>query len=109
MGAVQEAVARSSDAADLHGTVPALMLEAQTAIGKLAATVSSATERGRRPFRPTPEWASALGEAAYSLYLLADQSGVELDEVVHLTARLVEARGRQAHAAEDNTWLFDTK
>jgi len=109
MGELQEAVARSSDTAELHATVPALLIEAQTALGSLAATVSAATERGRRPFRPTPEWASRLGEAAYGLYLLADQSGVDLDEVIRLVARHVEARGAQAKAADDAGWPFETR
>jgi hypothetical protein len=106
---LQDIVARSSDSADLHGTVPALLIEAQTAFGALAATVSAATERGRRPFRPTPEWASRLGEVVYGMYLLADQSGVDLDEVVRLTSRHIEARGAQAKAADDNSWPFETR
>ncbi|HJQ44386.1 MAG TPA: hypothetical protein VJ831_14955 [Jatrophihabitantaceae bacterium] len=102
---LQRVVASSADTADMHATVPTLLLELQTLLGSLTATVNGTTERGRRPFRPTPDWPTRVGELAYGVYLLADQSGVEVDEVVRQTAQQLLQRGRQAHAA-DGDWPF---
>ena len=81
-----EAVARSADAAELHAPVPTLMLELQTLLGTLSATVAAETNRGRKPFRPGPDWAQRLGELAYGVYLLADQTGVDVEQAIGATA-----------------------
>lgn len=99
-------MAQSADAAELHAPVPTLLLELQTLIGALAATVTNATERGRRPFRPGPDWTSRLGELAYGVFLLADQSGVDIAQAVDATAQHLEHRGRQAKAADEHGWPF---
>ncbi len=106
MSDLQEAVARSADVADLHATVPTLLLELQTLLGGLTATVTADTERGRRPFRPGPDWASRLGELAYGVYLLGDQTGVDLAQAVALTARQLERRGAQQKASTEQGWPF---
>ena len=104
---VQGRVAQSADAADLHATVPTLLLELQTLLGALSATVTTASDRGRRPFRPGPDWSNRLGELAYGVYLLADQTNVEVAQVVELTAQHLEFRGRQAKAADEQGWPFE--
>lgn len=93
---LQELVAKSADAADLHAPVPTLLLELQSLLGALTATVTAATDRGRRPFRPTPDWPQRLGELAFGVYLLADQTGVEISRAVTATAAAVQPRGQQA-------------
>jgi hypothetical protein len=103
---LQARVANSADLAELHATVPTLLLELQTLLGTLSATVTAATERGRRPFRPGPEWDQRLGELAYGVYLLADQSAVDLAASLEHTAALVEMRGRHAKAADQHGWPF---
>lgn len=100
-------VAQSADAADLHAPVPALLLELQTVLGTLTAHVTEVTERGRRPFRPGADWPVRLGELAYSVYLLADQTGVDVSEAVHAAAGQVYGRARQAQSASDTGWPFD--
>jgi hypothetical protein len=100
VGDLQERVALTADAADMHATVPALLLELQTLLGGLTATATAATGRGRRPFRPTPDWSNRLGELAYGVYLLADQTGVDLDQSVGLTVERVTANARPAPAPE---------
>ncbi|HKC29673.1 MAG TPA: hypothetical protein VKB75_16780 [Jatrophihabitans sp.] len=107
MNNLQARVAESGDAADLHATVPTLLLELQTLVGTLSAAVTAATERGRRPFRPSPDWANRLGELAYGVYLLADQSGVDLAHAVELTAQHLELRGEQVRAAQQHGWPFE--
>jgi hypothetical protein len=104
---LQENVARSADVADLHATVPTLLLELQTLLGGLTATVTAETERGRRPFRPGPDWPSRLGEFAYGVYLLADQTGVDVEQTIAQTARHLANRGAQQKAStEEQGWPF---
>jgi hypothetical protein len=99
---LSRAVAHSADVAELHAPVPALLLELQTLLGTLAATVSRETERGRRPFRPGPDWAARLGELGYGVYLLADQTGVELEQAVAATAQGISARAPQPPPPEES-------
>jgi hypothetical protein len=104
---IQARVAQTADTADLHATVPTLLLELQTLLGALTATVTNGTERGRRPYRPAPDWSNRLGELAYGVYLLADQTGVDVGQAVELTAQHLELRGRQAKAAAEHGWPFE--
>jgi hypothetical protein len=104
---LQQTVASSADTADMHATVPTLLLELQTLLGSLTATANAATERGRRPFRPTPDWSTRVGELAYGVYLLADQSGVDVDEAVRRTAQQLQRHGQQ-QAAGDGDWPFES-
>jgi hypothetical protein len=104
---LQDEVARSADAANLHAPVPSLLLELQTLLGTLSATVTTATDRGRRPFRPGPDWAPRLGELAYGVYLLADQSGVDVADEVRATARRLAVQGERAKAADEAGWPFE--
>lgn len=106
MGDLQERVANSADVADLHAPVPTLLLELQTMLGGLTASVTAATDRGRRPYRPGADWQERLGELAYGVYLLADQTGVSVAEAVELTAQQLERRGQQAKAADSQGWPF---
>lgn len=107
MGDLQERVATSADVADLHAPVPTLLLELQTMLGGLTASVTAATERGRRPFRPGPDWHQRLGELAYGVFLLADQSGVNVAEAVELTAQHLELRAEAAKAQSEQGWPFE--
>lgn len=102
-------MAQSADTADLHAPVPTLLLELQTLLGTLTATVTAATDRGRRPFRPDAEWGDRLGELAYGIYLLADQSTVDVEQAVYRTAQQLEMRGYQARAQADQGWPFDER
>lgn len=100
-------VAQSADAADLHAPVPTLLLELQTLLGGLAATVVNETNRGRRPFRPGPDWASRVGELAYGVYLLADQTGVDVTSTVTATAHNVWPQAGYQGPAPQADWPFE--
>lgn len=102
MSEVSDAVARSADAAGLSAPVPTLLLELQSLLGALSATVTAQTDRGRRPFRPGPEWPARLGELAYGVYLLADQTGVDVAHAVTATAAGLHQRMRPS----DGDWPF---
>jgi hypothetical protein len=104
---LQQTVATSADAADLHATVPTLLLELQTLLGSLTATVNAATGRGRRPFRPGADWPARLGDLAYGVYLLADQTGVDVDSVVRGTAANLQRQGARVRAADPEGWPFE--
>lgn len=105
MSDVQQIVARSADAVGLHATAPAQLLELQTQLGALAATATAATERGRRPFRPTPDWSARLAELAYGIYLLGDQTGVDIAREVMMTAHALQRRAEVA--GPQAGWPFD--
>jgi hypothetical protein len=100
----QQLVAGSADAAGLHATAPALLLELQSQLGGLAHAASVGTQRGRQPFRPSAEWSTRLGELAYGLYLLADQTGVDVDAQARVTAEWV--RRRAGRRGPDDGWPF---
>jgi hypothetical protein len=104
---LQARVALSADTADLHAPVPTLLLELQTLLGALSATVTNGTERGRVPFRPGPDWGNRLGELAYGVFLLADQTAVDVAQAIELTAQHLELRGQQAKAADEHGWPFE--
>jgi hypothetical protein len=89
---LHEVVNRSADAADLHAPAQTLLLDLQALLGSLSASLISATNRGRSPFRPNGEWNARLGALAYGVYLLADQTGVDLNAAVVQAAADVGAR-----------------
>jgi peptidoglycan/LPS O-acetylase OafA/YrhL len=104
---LSQVVAQSADAAELHAPVPTLLLELQTLLGSLAATVTSETDRGRRPFRPGSDWPARLGDLAYGVYLLADQTGVDVTTAVTATATQLSGRRRQPATQGTDDWPFD--
>ena len=105
MNDVQTAVAHSADLAGLHATAPALLLELQNLLGALSATATEITDRGRRPFRPNAAWSGRLGELAYRVYLLADQTGVDLEAEIRTAAEDIEKGA--AELVADGGWPFD--
>jgi hypothetical protein len=102
---IARVVADSADEAGLHASVPALLLELQSLMGAVTASVTTATERGRRPFRPGPDWPARLGELAYAVYLLADQTGVDLDQAVRGRAGQLNRVSRKGPGERDD-WPF---
>ncbi len=101
------AVAKATDAAALGANAPALLLEVLTELGALAALATTATERGRRPFRPPAGWGEQLGALGFALYGLADQSGIDLDTAIRARAGAIIAQAdRAAQQATDEGWPF---
>ncbi|MBI1759284.1 MAG: hypothetical protein HYR62_08680 [Actinobacteria bacterium] len=78
MRELQTVVARTADQLGLHATAPTLLLGLLTDVGRLADEALSGTAFGRRPFRPTDDWAPRLADIAFTLINLADQTGVDL-------------------------------
>ncbi len=101
-------MAETADAIGDHATAPALLVDLQVQLGRLAELSQEATERGRRPFRVPPGWEAALGELAYLVYLLADQTGVDASAQVvgAATAHRDQAPTTTAMPQEPATWPF---
>jgi len=55
-----------------------LTLGLVTDIGRLADEALAGSGGGRRPFRPTGDWAPRLADIAFAVINLADQTGVDL-------------------------------
>jgi len=100
-------VAQTADAAELHAPVPTLLMELQTLLGTLCAAVANTTHRGRKPFRPDDEWPRRLGDLGYGMYLLADQTGVDLASAISATANNVGARTTPTPSADPDAWPFE--
>jgi hypothetical protein len=106
---LQGAVARAADQAGAHSTAPALLLQAAAALGKLADLTNTATDGGRRPFRIPHDWQPQLSELAYLVYLLADQTAVDIDSTVRSVAYQVvsdaaELRSRATAERNETAW-----
>ncbi len=105
---LQATVAAAADRAGAHATAPALLLQAQSALGRLAALTNEATAGGRRPFRIPHLWDEHVGELAYLVYLVADQTGVSIEDAARkvLDRVVAESKARRAEAAkhEDDRW-----
>lgn len=75
-------MAQTVDRLDMHATAPALLLDLQDRLGELAREALRITNNGRRPFRPGPGWEGALGDLAFAVMSLADQTGVDLEQAL---------------------------
>jgi len=107
MNDLQAVVASAADMAEAHSTAPALLLQAMTSLGRLSDLANTATAGGRRPFRIPHEWSEQLSELAYLVYLLADQTAVDVDTSVRSIAATVTAQAVQNRAAARtaDSWL----
>ena len=81
-------------------TPATLLLDLQARVGALADEVIRATEHGRRPFRPTRDWEVLLGDLAFAMMTLADQTGVDAGRAVQIAAdRMYRSAMAQQRAA----------
>ncbi|MFQ5421188.1 MAG: MazG nucleotide pyrophosphohydrolase domain-containing protein [Anaerolineae bacterium] len=71
-------------------------LDLLSELGEAAKEILLATEYGERPFPPTPanahQLGGELGDALYSLCLLAESAGVNLEEAFTATLQKYEQR-----------------
>jgi hypothetical protein len=105
MRELQRIVTDAADRLSLHATAPTMVLDLQARLGTLAAEVLHTTENGRRPYRPSPGWEPALGELAFALINLADQTGVDLDRAVRFAVDRFYRSGL-AQQRSDGGWPF---
>lgn len=76
----------------MHAPAPALLLDMQERLGSLSREALRLTAGGRRPFRPSPGWEGALGELAFAVLSLADQTGVDLEQALYGTVNRYSQR-----------------
>lgn len=99
MRELQHLVAETADRLGLHATPAVLLLDLQARLGTAADEVVRATELGRRPFRPTRDWEVLLGDVAFALITLADQTGVDADRAIRVaTDRMYRSAMTQQRA-----------
>jgi acyl-CoA synthetase (NDP forming) len=106
---VQELIASvtgAADAAGLHAQAPIMLLELQSLVGALSAAALESTEHGRRPFRTSGAFESALGAVGFALFNLADQSGIDLPAAIADHAGQTRAAAEAAKDAEPPSWPF---
>lgn len=110
MTELRELVAETADAIGDHATAPALLVDLQVQLGRLAQLSQEATERGRRPFRVPPGWEQTIGELAYTVYLLADQTGIDVTQQVVSAAaeHRQQAETTTSMPQEPATWPFQS-
>jgi hypothetical protein len=101
---VADVVAQATDLVALGGSASALLLEVQAQLGLLSALAAQLTERGRLPFRPDDAWNDALARLSFSVFNLADQTGVDLDSVTRALAEKVIAANQPASDPEPAAW-----
>lgn len=111
MRELQQYVAETADRLGLHATPATLLLDLQARVGALADEVVRATQHGRRPFRPTPEWETLLGDLTFAVVTLADQTGVETERAVRIAAdrmyrSAMAQQQRQPQQPAADAWPF---
>ncbi|MEP6851085.1 MAG: hypothetical protein ABJA87_00230 [bacterium] len=99
-------VAAATDRAGLGATVPALLLELQAELGVLGGLAVVATDRGRRPFRVEAAWAEAFGRLALGVFVLADQTGLVVDELVRAAVARANAEAVAQPDSTEHDWPF---
>ena len=88
----QEAVARFVERHKLQISVQARTLDLVSEVGELAKEVLKGTDYGRKPFRPTDEWVTELGDAFFSLICVANSTGVDLETALERVLYKYERR-----------------
>jgi NTP pyrophosphatase (non-canonical NTP hydrolase) len=105
---LQQFVAETGDRLGLHAPPATLLLDLQGHLGALSAEVVRATDHGRRPFRATRDWEGLLGDLAFALVTLADQTGVQTDQAIRIAADRVyrAAMSQQRAQPAGDGWPF---
>jgi len=105
---LQQFVAETGDRLGLHAPPATVLLDVQARLGVLAEEVVRATDNGRRPFRATRDWEGLLGDLAFALVTLADQTGVDTDRAIRIAAdRVYRAAMSQQHVQQaPEAWPF---
>ena len=107
MHELQQYVAETADRLGLHATPATLLLDLQARVGALAGEVVRGTEHGRRPFRPSRAWEALLGDLAFAVVTLADQTGVDTDRAVRVAAdRMYRSATSQRAQPAAEPWPF---
>ena len=88
----QEAVARFVERHQLETSVEVRILDLVSEVGEVAKEGLKGTAYGRKPFAPTDEWVSELGDAFFSLLCVANGTGVNLEAALQTAMKKYERR-----------------
>lgn len=92
LSAWQESVVRFVQAHRLEIALEARALDLVSEVGELAKEILKSTRYGQKPFQPTAEWASELGDAFFSLICIANSTGVNLEDALEKVLHKYEQR-----------------
>lgn len=94
LAAVQRAVADFAEQAGLKASTEAGVLDLASEVGELAKEVLKGSRYGREPYSTTAGWIEEMGDVFFALLLLANSTGVSLEEALDTT--LAKCRERLA-------------
>lgn len=57
-------------------------LDLVSELGEVSKEILTSTVYGRKPFRPTNEWQSELGDLLFALVCVANSTGVDLEQAL---------------------------
>lgn len=88
----QDSVARFVEAHQLEIAVSARVLDLVSEVGEIAKEILKSTRYGQKPFQPTEDWPSELGDVFFSLICIANSTGVNLENALEKVLQKYEQR-----------------
>ena len=79
---LQQEVAEFVATNRLQATPQIHLLDAVSELGEVAKSLLKTTSYGQQDFAPESDWQNELGDVGYSLYCLAEASGVDLETAI---------------------------
>ena len=76
---LQRVVREFTEKAGIEAALPSRLLDLTSEVGELAKELLCGTAYGKQEFKPTAGWSDELGDVAFVLFVLAAQSGVDLE------------------------------
>ncbi len=90
----QREIARFAARHGLRSGVAARLLDLTSELGEVSKAYLLASGYGQKPFRADAAWEEEMGDLLFSLLLLAEASGIELEEALRRVLAKYEARAR---------------
>lgn len=99
---LQKRIKDFTDANNL-GTSPGIrMLDIVTEVGEVAKEIIKSTDYGTKPFQAREELKPELGDAIFSIAVLANQLNIDLDEAVGMVLEKYERRLQKGSAGSES-------
>jgi NTP pyrophosphatase (non-canonical NTP hydrolase) len=89
---LQRSVRGFVEAHGLEASAEVRLLDLLSEVGELAKEALKVSEYGHRAFTPTPDWQDELGDALFSLFCLANETGVDVEQALHGALQKYERR-----------------
>lgn len=78
------------------------MLDIVTEVGEIAKEIIKSTDYGSKPFQAKEELKPELGDAIFSIAVLANQLNIDLDEAVEMVLEKYERRLQKGSAGSES-------